>query len=105
MGVYESATKLAQDIKNSKEYKLFHKSMKEVKGDKKSESLLREYKIYQLQRSQIPNNLLNKDANNVQSKIKKNKKVYNYLENEQNFIQMMNNINLILSEAVDNDYK
>ena len=36
MGVYESATKLASEIKLSQEYKSFKKSMNELKSDSKS---------------------------------------------------------------------
>ncbi len=38
MGVYETATKLANEIKNSKEYRNFTKSMNELKNDKNSTS-------------------------------------------------------------------
>lgn len=107
MSVYESATKLAEDIKKSEEYKKFQKSMKEIKKDKKSESILKEYKYYQLklQRSQVKNNSYEENINSIQKQVRKNKKVYNYLENEQNFMKMMNNINAILSEAVNKDYE
>ncbi|MGL5327757.1 MAG: YlbF family regulator [Peptostreptococcaceae bacterium] len=110
MSVYDSARKLADEIKDSKEYKAFYKSMKVIKDDKNSEKLLKEYKLNQmnLQRIQLNNNLnkdIEKNMNSIQLKIKKNKKVYNYLKNEENFIKMMNNINVILSESVENDYK
>lgn len=111
MGVYDSASKLASEIKLSDEYKAFKKSMKEVKSDKNSENILKEYRLSQveLQNNTSQNKALDKrlakKIETIENKIKKNKKVYNYLKNEQNLINMMNNINKILYDAVDKDYK
>lgn len=111
MGVYDSASKLASEIKLSDEYKAFKKSMKEVKSDKNSENILKEYRLSQveLQNNTSQNKALDKrlakKIETIENKIKKNKKVYNYLKNEQNLINMMNKINKILYDAVDKDYK
>ena len=96
MGVYDSASKLASEIKLSDEYKAFKKSMKEVKSDKNSENILKEYRLSQveLQNNTSQNKALDKrlakKIETIENKIKKNKKVYNYLKNEQNLIIMMN---------------
>lgn len=111
MGVYDSASKLASEIKLSDEYKAFKKSMKEVKSDKNSENILKEYRLSQveLQNNTSQNKALDKrlakKIETIENKIKKNKKVYNYLKNEQNLINMMNKINKILYDVVDKDYK
>lgn len=111
MGVYESAASLASEIKNSKEYKAFQKSMQEVRADGKSENLLKDYKMSQMgfQNYRIQNKSIDKKTmkriESLENKIKNNKKVYNYLKNEEKLIKMMNNINVILSDAVENDYK
>ena len=111
MGVYDSASKLASEIKLSDEYKAFKKSMKEVKSDKNSENILKEYRLSQveLQNNTSQNKALDKrlakKIETIENKIKKNKKVYNYLKNEQNLINMMKKINKILYDAVDKDYK
>ena len=62
MGVYESATSLASEIKKSKEYKDFQKSMQEVRADEKSENLLKDYKMSQmgLQSYRIQNKSIDK---------------------------------------------
>ena len=106
MGVYESATSLASEIKKSKEYKDFQKSMQEVRADEKSENLLKDYKMSQMgfQNKSIDKKTM-KRIESLDNKIKNNKKVYNYLKNEEKLMKMMNNINVILSDAVENDYK
>ena len=111
MKIYESATKLASDIKDSKEYKAFQKSMKELKLDKDSENLLKEYKLGQMeiQSYKIKNRKIDKKTmrkiQSLEDRIKNNEKVYNYLIDEQNFMNMMNTINIILGETVQEDYK
>lgn len=111
MGVYETATKLASEIKSSKEYRVFRKNMKDVKEDKKSEELLKEYRTLQMNIQSL--NLNGKEINGnmvrklemSKKKIVENKKVLNYLNSEEKFAQMMNNINKIIAESVEKDYK
>ena len=80
MAIYETATKLANEIKSSKEYTQFKKYMQEVKKDPECEKLLKK-------------------------KVSNNKKLSRYLNSEQQFTSMMAHINQILSQAVENDYK
>ena len=47
MSVYDTATKLASEIRNSKEYNDFVTNMKNIKRDKDNEYLLSEYKKLQ----------------------------------------------------------
>ena len=111
MGVYDTAGKLANDIKNSKEYKEFRKYMIEVKNDNETENLLREYRLLQLelQKNAINNKKLDKKGKikieSIQKRVSKNKTIYNYLISEQKFTSMMDNINKILANVVENDYK
>ena len=53
MAIYETATKLANEIKSSKEYTQFKKYMQEVKKDPESEKLLTEYKMIKKIRKEI----------------------------------------------------
>ena len=111
MGVYDTATRLASEIKSSKEYRLFKKSMQEVRNDKNCESLLKDFRMCQIevQNSTMQNKKMDKKyvkkAEDLQRKVNNNKKLYNYLNNEQKFTQMMNNINKILADAVEQDYE
>ena len=111
MSVYESATNLANDIKESKEYNNFKDAMQELKQDKDNEDLLKNYKFIKAQMESCKNvdrNLYLRSKGlyeSIQRKAMKNKKVYKYIEAEQKFTTMMNNINNILAEAVENDYK
>lgn len=111
MGVYDSATKLANEIKNSQEYISFQKSMKDIKSDSKSEKLLRDYKMIQLElqrcrtnNEKIDSNII-KNIDSIEKRVKNNKKVNNYLKYEKIFMDMMADINIILSNMVENDYK
>lgn len=111
MGVYDTATKLASEIKNSKEYRTFKKNMQEVRADKECEELLKNYRTYQLelQNYAMQNKKMDKKsmkvADDIQRKVTNNKKLYNYLNSEQKFTQMMNNINKVLADAVKPDYE
>ena len=111
MGVYDTTNKLANEIKNSKEYKDFQRYMKTIKDDKETEELLREYRTIQLQIQQnaMKNKRIDKKSmmkiETIQKKVSNNKKIYNYLISEQKFTSMMDNINKILAKAVEQDYK
>lgn len=109
--VYDTAKKLANEIKNSKEYKEFKKYMNEVKKDKESERLLKELKIAQveIQNSMIENKPLDKKRmtkiERIQKDVSKNKKLQKYLECEIQFLSIMDNINRILAQSIEKDYK
>ena len=111
MGVYDTATKLASEIKGSKEYKIFRKNMKDVKNDKKSEELLKEYRDMQIyiQGLAIKGKELDKKMvrklETIQKKVANNINVSNYLDSEEKFAQMMNNINKIIADSVEKDYR
>ncbi len=111
MGIYDTTTKLADEIRNSREYKDFQKSMGEIKNDKDSENLLKNYKFAQVQMQSYygsDERLYNKskvNLENIYKKIMKNKKLVRYLESERKFTTMMNKINNIIAKAVEEDYK
>lgn len=111
MSVYETATKLASEIRNSKEYKDFINNMKEVKSDKNNEYLLGEYKKtgYNLQYATMNNKKIDKKSlkrmESIQNKIRDNEKIYNYLLSEEKFNIMMDNINKIIAQSIKEDYK
>lgn len=111
MAVNDTAMKLASEIKNSKEYKEFRKYMKQVKTDKECEKLLKDYRNIQLQMQSyaIRNQQIDKKTmskiEGTQKKVASNKKLCNYLNSEQRFTLMMDNINKIIVQAVEKDYK
>lgn len=111
MAIYETATKLANEIKKSKEYTQFKKYMQEIKNDPESERLLTEYKLSQVKNQNFMINNQKEQKRNqaklesLHKKVLNNKKVYKYLNSEQEFTAMMANINQILSQTVENDYK
>lgn len=111
MAIYETAVKLANEIKGSKEYIKFKKYMTEIKNDPESEKLLSEYKLSQVKVQNFMTNNQKEHKRNIakfeslQKKVFNNKKLSKYLSSEEQFTSMMANINQILSQAVENDYK
>lgn len=111
MSVYDVATKLASEIRNSKEYKDFVDNMKEIKGDKNNEYLLSEYKKrgYNIQYATMNNKKVDKKSikrmEDIQNKIRHNEKIYNYLLAEEKFNLMMDKVNKIIAQSVKEDYK
>lgn len=111
MSVYDTATRLASEIRVSKEYKDFIKNMKEMKKDKNMEILLSEYKKnqYNLQYATMNSKKIDKKSmkrmEDIQKKVKNNERIYNYLLAEQKFNIMMDNINNIIAQTITDDYK
>ena len=111
MSVYDTATKLASEIKNSKEYLDFVDNMKKKKKNKNYENLLSEYKKtqYNLQIATMNNKKLDKktlkNMEEIQNKIRHNDQIYNYILSEEKFNIMMDNINKIIANTIKEDYK
>ena len=111
MSVYDTATKLASEIKNSKEYLDFVDNMKIIKENKNYENLLSEYKKtqYNLQIATMNNKKLDKKTlkkmEEIQNKIRHNDQIYNYILSEEKFNIMMDNINKIIANTIKEDYK
>lgn len=110
MSVYDIATKLASEIKNSKEYLDFVDNMKIIKKNKNYENLLSEYKKtqYNLQIATMNNKKLDKKTlkkmEEIQNKIRHNDQIYNYILSEEKFNIMMDNINKIIANTIKEDY-
>ena len=111
MSVYDTATKLASEIKNSKEYLDFVDNMKIIKKNKNYKNLLSEYKKtqYNLQIATMNNKKLDKktlkNMEEIQNKIRHNDQIYNYILSEEKFNIMMDNINKIIANTIKEDYK
>ena len=111
MSVYDTATKLASENKNSKEYLDFVDNMKIIKKNKNYENLLSEYKKtqYNLQIATMNNKKLDKktlkNMEEIQNKIRHNDQIYNYILSEEKFNIMMDNINKIIANTIKEDYK
>ena len=111
MSVDDTATKLASEIKNSKEYLDFVDNMKIIKKNKNYENLLSEYKKtqYNLQIATMNNKKLDKktlkNMEEIQNKIRHNDQIYNYILSEEKFNIMMDNINKIIANTIKEDYK
>ena len=111
MSVYDIATKLASEIRNSKEYKDFINNMKEIKSNEEDENLLREYKKtgYNLQYATMHNKKIDKKSlkrmEEIQNKVRYNEKIYNYILAEEKFNIMMDSINKIIAQVIKDDYK
>ena len=111
MSVYDSTTKLASDIKESKEYKEFKKNMKIIRSNPNYEVILNNHRKIQMD---IKSKNLNgitvdkktlKTAQDLKKTISNNKDLSKYIDSEYKFTSMMDNINKILASAVYEDYK
>ena len=78
MAIYETATKLANEIKSSKEYTQFKKYMQEVKKDPECEKLLTEYKLNQVK---IQNFMVNDPKEQKRNSVKFEKRKYLTIKN------------------------
>lgn len=110
MGIYDSTTKLASDIKSSKEYKEFKKYMKIVKTNPNYEVILSNHRKVQIEIKSKNLNGISIDkktlrmAEDLRKTISSNKDLSKYVECEYKFTSMMEKINKILASAVYEDY-
>ena len=111
MSVYDSTTKLASDIKNSKEYKDFKKYMKIIKSNPNYEAILNNHRKVQMEIKSKNLKGINVDkktlrlAQDLKNTISTSKDLSKYIDSEYKFTSMMDNINKILASAVYEDYK
>ena len=106
---YSSAHKLAQDIRNSEEYRAYHELKDSVMGDETTAALIREYRKLQmtLQMSAVSGQAA--DAEDMQrfsgisTLLFSKQEVSNFLLAEMRLQQAMADIFKIVTEAADLD--
>ncbi len=106
---YSSTYKLAQDIRDSEEYKTYHELKDSVMDDETTAALIREYRKLQmmLQMSAISGQNADTEAmqrfSGLSTLLFSKKEVSDYLMAEMRLQQMMADIFKIVTEAADVD--
>jgi len=102
MSTYDLAHKLADEIKNSDEYKKYQEKKQEILNDEKAKDMLLDYqqKEQQLQSKQISGKELTEEEKeefqNLRNLVQMNNKISEYLEAEQRVSVMLNDMQKIL---------
>ena len=106
---YSSAHKLAQDIRNSEEYRTYHELKDSVTGDETTAALIREYRKLQMTLQMAAVSGQTADAEDMQrfsgisTLLFSKQEVSNYLLAEMRLQQAMADIFKIVTEAADLD--
>lgn len=106
---YSSAHKLAQDIRNSEEYRTYHELKDSVMGDETTAALIREYRKLQmtLQMSAVSGQAADTEDmqrfSGISTLLFSKQEVSNFLLAEMRLQQAMADIFKIVTEAADLD--
>ena len=106
---YSSAHKLAQDIRNSEEYRTYHELKDSVMGDETTAALIREYRKLQmtLQMSAVSGQAADDEDmqrfSGISTLLFSKQEVSNFLLAEMRLQQAMADIFKIVTEAADLD--
>ena len=106
---YSSTYRLAQDIRESEEYKTYHELKDSVMGDETTAALIKEYRKLQMTIQMAAVSGQNADAEDMQrfsgisTLLFSKQEVSNYLLAEMRLQQMMADIFKIVTEAADVD--
>ncbi len=106
---YSSAHKLAQDIRNSEEYRTYHELKDSVMGDETTAALIREYRKLQmtLQMSAVSGQAADTEDmqrfSGISTLLFSKQEVSNFLLAEMRMQQAMADIFKIVTEAADLD--
>lgn len=106
MNVYDTANKLAEEIKQSQEYKNFKKHKNEIESNNELKTKISEFekKRQQLQILTIKGeNLLQEKANEVQNmyaELIKDEKLFKYFDSEMKFSVLIADVNKIIGDAI-----
>ena len=106
---YSSTYKLAQDIRDSEEYKTYHEKKDSVMSDETTAALIREYRKLQMQLQMTAMSGQSADAETMQrfsglsTLLFSKQEVGDYLMAEMRLQQMMADIFKIVTEAADVD--
>jgi len=102
MSTYDLAHKLADEIKNSDEYKDYQEKKQKILDDEKAKDMLLDYQKQEqkLQSKQMAGEELSEDEKeefeNLRNLIQMNNKISEYLEAEQRVSVMLNDLQRIL---------
>ncbi len=106
MNIYDTANKLASEIKQSDEYKAYKDSKQQIESNAEIKSKINEFDKLRVDmqkamlKGESTSNELSVKVQNLYTELYQNEIAKNYLESEMRFSVMVTDINKIISEAI-----
>ena len=106
MNIYDTANKLAAELKQTDEYKAYKNSKQQIESNAEVKSKIDEFDILRVEaqkamlKGEANANELSVKLQNLYTELYQNEIAKNYLEAEMRFSVMVTDINKIISEAI-----
>ena len=106
MNIYDTANKLASEIKQSDEYKAYKDAKQQIESNAEIKSKINEFDKLRVDmqkamlKGESTSNELSVKVQNLYTELYQNEIAKNYLEAEMRFSVMVTDINKIISEAI-----
>ena len=106
MNIYDTANKLASEIKLTEEYKAYKNSKEQIESNVEIKSKIEEFDKLRVEmqkamlKGETNSNELSVKLQNLYTELYQNEVAKNYLESEMRFSVMVTDINKIISEAI-----
>ena len=106
MNIYDTANKLASEIKQSDEYKAYKNAKQQIESNAEIKSKINEFDKLRVDmqkamlKGESTSNELSVKVQNLYTELYQNEIAKNYLESEMRFSVMVTDINKIISEAI-----
>ena len=106
MNIYDTANKLAAELKQTDEYKAYKNSKQQIESNAEVKSKIDEFDKLRVEaqkamlKGEANANELSVKLQNLYTELYQNETSKNYLESEMRFSVMLTDINKIISEAV-----
>ncbi len=106
MNIYDTANKLASEIKQSDEYKAYKDAKQQIESNAEVKSKINEFDKLRVDmqkamlKGESTSNELSIKVQNLYTELYQNEIAKNYLESEMRFSVMVTDVNKIISEAI-----
>ncbi len=106
MNIYDTANKLASEIKQSDEYKAYKDAKQQIESNAEVKSKINEFDKLRVDmqkamlKGESTSNELSVKVQNLYTELYQNEIAKNYLESEMRFSVMVTDVNKIISEAI-----
>lgn len=106
MNIYDTANKLASEIKLTEEYKAYKNSKEQIESNVEIKSKIEEFDKLRVEmqkamlKGETNSDELSVKLQNLYTELYQNEVAKNYLESEMRFSVMVTDINKIISEAI-----
>ena len=106
MNIYDTANKLAAELKQTDEYKAYKNSKQQIESNAEVKSKINEFDKLRVDmqkamlKGESTSNELSVKVQNLYTELYQNEIAKNYLESEMRFSVMVTDVNKIISEAI-----